>query len=547
MPTNYPDGTNPALGPDGRDDFRVTSLPEDTPLSQAGPGATRNHPELHEDVGDAVEALQEHAAQKTHDHSGDSADPKKGPKLDQANTHQNPDTDAGAGSMHHTLGEGAFQAASGNHVHDYNDATRLLNRPYVICTSTTRPAQPVKGTQIYETDTDRVRVWATFAATEAITGLNSIDNYDQGAGPLSTTLWDPIEYDTDYTTHGRMGTWDGQNLSWDDNSGFTNRAFTRRKNAADAVTESDDQVITWKTGNIKIEDMLAFTSSASNDKYFRMSADKSAYWRLQVGHDGARVLYTTTGKENEKEIGWLSGVNADVANLEWRAQVVDRTFSLWRAGEFMGSVVDSQNATNKGPAHRGWGIGMKVGQRGFGQTSPANEQWVRIQDFVYYTATNRWTILPVGKIPVVRVRQAQNQKLVAAGSLVEWTQELEDDFDFFNPVAKSDIKIKEPGLYDIKLAIQWNPSKTPDIATAVLCINGIETTIRKQQFMRGGGFNPGFSQTLDLTGQLRFNTDDVLTVKVSYTGSGNLVDQIFTWFDNNSKVNSRLDMHYIRV
>lgn len=546
MPTNYPDGTNPALGPDGFDDFRVTTLPEDTPLSQAGPGATRNHPELHEDEGDAIEALQHNAALKGHDHSGDPDDIRKGAKLDQANTHENPDTDT-AGGIHHTVGEGHEQAARGDHVHDYNDGTRLLNRPYVICTSTSRPAQPYEGLQIYETDTDRVRVWGSFAATEAVVGLNSIDNFDQGPGPLSTTNWDPVIYTQDDEDHGTMGTPDGQNLSWTDESGFTNSGFTRRKNPADAVTLTDDQVITWKTGDVKIEDILLFTSPASNDKYFRMSADKSAYWRLTVGHDGAKVLYTTTGKANEKVLGTLPGIDADVENMEWRAQVVGRTLSLYRAGEFMGSIVDTKNVTNKNADHRGWGIGMSAGQRGFGQTTPANEQWVRIQDFVYYTAVNRWTVLPVCKIPVVRLRQSANQKLVAAGTLVEWTDELEDDFDFFTTAAKTDIMVKEPGLYDIKMAIQWNPSKTPDIATAVLCINGLETTIRKQQFMRGGGFNPGFSQTLDLGGQLRFNTNDVLTVKVSYTGSGNLVDQIFTWFDGPSKINSRIDMNYVRV
>jgi hypothetical protein len=37
------------------------------------------------------------------------------PKLIQANTHQTPDTDALAGSLHHTIGTSATQAAAGNH------------------------------------------------------------------------------------------------------------------------------------------------------------------------------------------------------------------------------------------------------------------------------------------------------------------------------------------------------------------------------------------------------------------------------------------------
>jgi len=539
VPTNYPEGF---------DDFSVTTAPEDTPLSQAGPGATRNHPQLHTDEGDAIEALQHNAALKGHDHSGDPADISKGAKLKQVYTHEEADTDSAHSAMHHTLGETENQAAKGNHVHDYNDGSRLLNRPYVICTSLTRPAEPYKGLQIYETDTDRVRVWGSFAPTEPVAGLNSIDNFDQGAGDLSLTNWEAVEYDTGDLTHGKMGTPDGQNLSWTDQSGWTNRGFTRRINPVDAVTQTDDQVITWQTGNIAIEDIDSiFTSPASNDKYFRMDDTKQSYWRLAVGHDGATIYYTTTGKANEKVLGTLPGVAAGTVNLVWRAQLVGRTLSLYRAGEFMGSVVDTQNASNKGAGNRGWGIGMKVGQRGFGQTTPANEQWVRIQDLVYYVATNRWTVLPVGKIPVVRLRQSANQKLVSAGSLVEWSDELEDDFDFFNTANKTDIVMKEPGLYDVKVAIQWNPSVTPDVAHVVLCINGIETTIRKQQFMRGGGFNPGFSQTLDVNGQLRFNTNDVLTVKVRYTASGNIIDQIFTWFDSASRINSRIDLAYIRV
>jgi len=45
-------------------------------------------------------------------HVHDGTD-KQGPKLAQANSHESPDTDSGAGSLHHTLGDGANQAASG--------------------------------------------------------------------------------------------------------------------------------------------------------------------------------------------------------------------------------------------------------------------------------------------------------------------------------------------------------------------------------------------------------------------------------------------------
>lgn len=141
--------------PTGVDTFNEPSLPEFTSLSSAGT-ATRNHVEHHHDLGQAITALETYAAQRQHDHSGDAADPTKGPKLLQANTHQSADTDSGLVAIHHTLGTGAFQAAPGNHIHDYNT---LTSRPRVLCTAATRPASPYLGLEIYETDTMATRTW----------------------------------------------------------------------------------------------------------------------------------------------------------------------------------------------------------------------------------------------------------------------------------------------------------------------------------------------------------------------------------------------------
>lgn len=167
MPTNYPLGT---------DRFSEPQHPEQTSLSQTGdqPEATdevgrraRNHVEHHRDLGDAVEALEVNAAQKTHDHSGvDSG--IHGPRLNWANTHVGggaggvADTDTATTAVHHTLGAGANQAAAGNHTHDYDAPNHggILNAPLLRCLSTDRPQNPTDGLMIYETDTNRVRVWA---------------------------------------------------------------------------------------------------------------------------------------------------------------------------------------------------------------------------------------------------------------------------------------------------------------------------------------------------------------------------------------------------
>lgn len=100
--------------PGATDTFNVPSSPTTTPLSSAGTG-TRNHVSHHRDLGDAVMAIQNNATKSTHNHDSTGLN---GPKLDQANTHQNVDTDAAGNSLHHTLGTNPTQAAAGNHVHD---------------------------------------------------------------------------------------------------------------------------------------------------------------------------------------------------------------------------------------------------------------------------------------------------------------------------------------------------------------------------------------------------------------------------------------------
>lgn len=143
--------------PGGVDTFTEPSTPESTPLSSAGSGQF-NHYEHHKRLGEAITATQKNAAKSKHDHSG-GTDLDDTDKLKQANTHEEADTDAGPTSIHHTLGTSANQAARGNHTHD---ATSIVNQPFMICTSTTRPTQPYLGLQIYETDTNRIRVWAQF-------------------------------------------------------------------------------------------------------------------------------------------------------------------------------------------------------------------------------------------------------------------------------------------------------------------------------------------------------------------------------------------------
>lgn len=134
--------------PDSFDTFIEPTLPEDTPLSQAGSG-DRNHVEHHRDLGDAVEALERGASYRTHDHSGVSGI-LHGSKLPQSSTHESPDTDVGISSLHHTLDPtltSPYKAAPALHQHGYR-----------ICTYATRPT-PFPGLLIFQTDTTQIWVW----------------------------------------------------------------------------------------------------------------------------------------------------------------------------------------------------------------------------------------------------------------------------------------------------------------------------------------------------------------------------------------------------
>lgn len=165
------------LYPGAIDSFNEPSLPESTPLSEAGTG-TRNHVEHHRDLGNAVVAIEQNAAFKDHDHSGDGTT-AHGNKLLQTNTHEGADTNSSASSLHHTLAvrnyadlgvadadipANGWKAAAANHTHDYNGPS-ILNQPFLLCTANTRPVEPALGTTIYETDSNVVRVWAKVDST----------------------------------------------------------------------------------------------------------------------------------------------------------------------------------------------------------------------------------------------------------------------------------------------------------------------------------------------------------------------------------------------
>lgn len=565
--------------PNGTDTFNEPSLPEYTSLSSAGTG-TRAHVDHHRDLGDAVEALQRHAAKKGHDHSGDGDDTSKGAKLSWLNTHQPAaaagslgaargysDTDLGELSIHHTLGTGEYQAAPGNHNHQYNT---LLGIPLQACLSSSRPVSPTAGMLIYETDTNQIRVWNTFAQNQLNAGLNSVENFNQGVNNNDLgSRWQQVYYATnkpiaeifpslpwatEESAQGKMATPDGQTASWIDAGSFTEQSVARRVHSADAVTQSDDQVLSFKTGSTVIEDgditILPRVEGATNDFYLRMSSDSQSYWRFRLGFKYIKVFATTTGRAGEFFVGGIDNVITNLANMEWRIELKDRTLRFYRLGELLGAVTDSQARTSKGANFRGWGIGMQAGRRVFGQTTPANIDWVQIADLGLYQSIYRWTLLPAAAVPSCRLVQkgfggSTGQKLSHLGTILQWSEAEEDNFGFWTPDAPSQITASEPGLYNVTVAIQWDPQFSPDVGIVILMLNNQETAIREQRWIKGSDAVPGFSQTVSFNARIRLAVNDTLSVKVRHGAVSSVIDKISTYFDSSSKIASRIDVTYV--
>lgn len=330
--------------PNGLDVFSVPTNPSQTPLSSAG-SSSRDHVESHRDLGIAIQALERNAAQLSHDHGGGSGGFAT-QQLLQQNTHQSPDTDAAASSLHHTVGpaatptnfNGKYQAAPSFHTHDYldypNQPSTILNRPYFLCTSVTRPAAPAIGTMIYESDTNRMRVWAAISRSTPI-----------------------------------------------------------------------------------------------------------------------------------------------------------------------------------------------------------------------------WQLLPVANVPKLRLLQTQGQTLNPGGTTISFQEVDEDTFGFFSPTSSpSIINVSESGLYHVNAAVQWSPQICPDVAHIRLYLNNAPTVIQHWQFLRGNTFTPGFSQTMTISGLIRLNGGDQLTLGADYKFSGGWLGQgiatVLSWFGLNQdadRTGSRFELAFLGV
>jgi hypothetical protein len=521
--------------PTALDTFNVPSLPQSTTLSGAGT-STRNHTQNHQDMGLAIMALQVNASPLAHDHSGtDGAGIWPTNKLKQVNTHQNADTDTAYAALHHTLGSGVYQAAPGNHAHDYTGPS-IFNKPMMICTSTTRPPDPTLGQLIFETDTGCFRSWAQFQPNNVINlGITGTDNFARvSTANLNTTLWSQTYYtmDNNGNTLAAGGSPSGGILatpnigyaSWISGTNTGLRCIARRVNPADAVTNTDQQVLEMDGGNISLE-LNPGETSPSNDGFLRMSADGQSYVRFAVATWGIQIFYTTTGPLHEQFLGQVGGVPTLGTHENWTFKAIGRTFMVYLGGNFLGAVVDSANVTNLGSSYRGWGFGVSANFGGSiigGQAFPGNIQKVSIADQPYYTSGLIWQLLPIGAMPNIRAEAHFRQVVVSGdiGGIVGFDTLIEDWF--FNPFmqideSQTDITIQETGHYDVHSSICWDALYNAfDQATVSITVNGLDIGRKVRSFMRGNGFNPGFSQTQEINFRYYFVQGDVLRVNARH-------------------------------
>lgn len=587
--------------PGGSDTFTTPSDPEDTPLSSAGDG-TRNLVESIKDLGLAITALEANAAVKGHTHAGGSDGTQI---LVQAHTHASPDTDTAPTALHHTLGTMPNQAAPGNHAHTYDE---IISAPFEVCTSLTRPTSPFVGLHIWEIDTNRWRVWGQFSGSDVEhSGLVWTDNFERVSSTSMGSDWNQTYYpqvetiNPDGTAGGLMSIPDGHNVQWDFDyspygvggkglswppSGWPwpyvqGRCIARNVNTVGKHTLTDNQSLSWQAGPTVMPFNEGWPPNPSaNDGYLRMSDDESSYihilWTytpgamfvlwlviiiivipIATGAESVHVYATTSGIANEQLIGTLAMPGTDPWST-FQVDAVGYAMQFYNNSKAVGQVIDHDQISAMGASNRGWGIGMTVGRNpGWDSTihcHPTFVNSVTMRDLAFYTGSPIWQLLPVGVVPILRLRQGVAQQLNHAGSLLTWTIEDEDNFGMFNGAnSQTDIIAVEQGMHEIEGTLQMGTDYYPDSGSLVVLLNGEPTEIRAQAATPGfGSGSKGqnakggvTSITLPFSGKIRLAPGDVLQIFVTYTSASSLWALIVSYSDPAAKVTSTLKLKWL--
>lgn len=525
----------------GIDSFSIPSNPQTTTLSSGGT-STRDHPTSHADMGAAIVALETNTSPLAHDHSG--TDPSGQDlwvtnKLAQANTHESADTDQYPMSLHHTIGMGPFQAAAGNHAHDYNGPS-IFNQPYVVCTSTTRPLNPFPGMTIWETDTNCARVWSSFENNTLTSGLDYeyLFNSNNNAKSLDPNIFQQTYVTGTAPGDGAMGAPNPGDCHWFEGANVTCRCIAQAIVDGASHFSSDKQEIQFLTGGYAMGTFGAGGKgngakaagphgSPTNDAYLRMSDDGQSYVRFAVTYGGVAISYTTSGADNEVVLGAI-GATTNTINTTWLCKAIDNTYSIYRDGVPILSAVDYNNVVNMGEDYRGWGIGMQACPGQNAQYNPNSITNVLVIDQPTYTTQLTWQLLSWGSVPHLRASANFEQEIYVTTEVLLFIVILffviEIDWPvahYMNPeVSQSDIIIQEPGHYQIHAAVAWNPHYASfDHSMVGITVNGQDVGINNWQHMIGNGTSPGFSQTQEAYGSYRFAKGDVVRVVAATNSS----------------------------
>jgi hypothetical protein len=447
------------------------------------------------------------------------------PRLLQVNTHESPDTDTVKG-IHHSLGQGAYQAAPGNHAHDYQ-GSGIFNQSVMRCTSTTRPPDPYPGLQIWEVDTNVSRVWAAFPGNTYIPAAARLPtytyNFDTNNSPTSL---DPNMFALSYVV-GNPGAAGGYicaplagQCTWHRGSdpNETTRVIATAVMANQAITAGDDQQVSFVTGPNTM-DMANVPSkkagggtSPTNDVYLRMSADGQNYVRFAVGNIGVAILYTNSGYQGEVPITGANYGAPNNPNVTWTCKAMGDSYIIYANNSQIVAGFDTDGMVNKGVDNRHWAFGMTAAAFTGGsgdviqQQKPNDITSIAIQGPSY--ATNYiWQLTQGGASPVFRA-EAQTTQSVPPNQHypVTFTTVPEDWFGWLGQsrimnlsVSSTDMVVNEPGHYHIKGSICWDPQSTANDQSMIsIEINGEDIARKSWEFIRGYNYVPGFSQTHEL-------------------------------------------------
>ena len=465
--------------PNNIDSFNEPSLPESTPLSEAGTG-TRNHVEHHHDLGSAIVALERNASWFDHDHSGvantsgSTLKTAHGNKLIQANTHESNDKDSSASALHHTLAPrnyaeygitdanipaNGWMAAAANHTHDFNGPS-ILNQPMRICANFAEAASiknPAYGTMVYLTDSNVVRVYTKI-------GRNGMMPASSNGTPYWQIL--PVANVPLFRAESR----EEQTLRplYYNNSHFTH-------------VLSD---FIW--GISGIQRFMAVTSNETrvNGWTYIVRAASGGNYRLKY------------------DIGQTQPVSI---NIPWNADA---------------TVVQSTLATTIGTSTSNIIVTKEV----------SNAEWT--------VQTNTYKVIFLSAVPVSTLIGINLSLMGAIDSTLLGPYQISPDTSYYGqyswetpPQGGTAINIPEPGLYDVSATIHWSPNQSyHDQSMLAVFVNDVDVGKKTWEFVRGPfipswlgpnsltGAYPGFSQTSKLDFSWRFAAGDTLRVVVRHNG-----------------------------